>query len=101
MRAGAIALALPLVFALAVAGDCRGQRRRPDSPARPRCFDFHTLYNTNCQACHGADGTMGRRWSWVILNTRRWWTMRTLRKWISGGMRERRCRRLRSRPEGC
>jgi mono/diheme cytochrome c family protein len=87
MRAGAIALALPLVFALAGCGRLPGSKAEADSPARPEdVLDFHTLYNTNCQACHGANGHNGPA---MELGNPKYQALvddATLRKWISGGM---------------
>jgi mono/diheme cytochrome c family protein len=59
MRRGAMALVLPLALALAGCGRLPGAKAEA-APTRPEdVMDFHTLYNTNCQACHGANGHGG------------------------------------------
>jgi len=59
MRSPAIAL-LPLLLTLAGCSQLPGARAADETPHRPdQVLDFTTLYNTNCQACHGANGHDG------------------------------------------
>jgi cytochrome c oxidase cbb3-type subunit 3 len=55
-------LALAMAFALGALAGCDQMPGYPKNevPARPdQVTDFHTLYNTNCQACHGTNGQNG------------------------------------------
>ncbi len=86
MRRGALALVLPLVFALTGCGRLPGARAEA-TPARPEdVLDFHTLYSTNCQACHGANGHNGPAMELGNPEYQALVDDATLRKWISGGM---------------
>jgi cytochrome c oxidase cbb3-type subunit 3 len=86
MRRGAMALALPLVFALA--GCSRVPEATVEAPApRPEAvMDFHALYSANCQACHGANGHGGPAMELGNAEYQGLVDDATLRKWISGGM---------------
>jgi len=87
MRAKAIARVLPLVLALAGCGRSSGAKADADSPARPEdVLDFHALYSTNCQACHGANGHNGPAMELGNPEYEALVDDATLRKWISGGM---------------
>jgi cytochrome c oxidase cbb3-type subunit 3 len=86
MRAGAIALALPLVFALAGCGRLPGATAAQVTPRPEQVLDFHTLYGTNCQACHGANGHGGPAMELGNPEYQALADDATLRKWISGGM---------------
>ncbi|HZZ40141.1 MAG TPA: cytochrome c [Acidobacteriaceae bacterium] len=81
------AAALPLLLALAGCEQMPGARAEAHPPLRPdRILDFHTLYNQNCQACHGADGQNGPA---IDLANPEYLTMTddaTLRKIIASGM---------------
>ncbi len=60
MRRGALVLVLPLVLALGGCDHLPGATAAEGTPQRPdQVVDFKTLYNTNCQACHGANGHGG------------------------------------------
>lgn len=62
MRPGSMALAaaFPLLFALAGCGSMPGAHGADQPPPRPeQVLDFHTLFEQNCQACHGAGGQNG------------------------------------------
>jgi cytochrome c oxidase cbb3-type subunit III len=86
MRAGAIALALPLVLALAGCGRLPGATAAQVTPRPEQVLDFHTLYGTNCQACHGANGHGGPAMELGNPEYQALVDDATLRKWISGGM---------------
>jgi cytochrome c oxidase cbb3-type subunit III len=84
MRVGAMALALPLVLALA---GCGRTTAEAGTPARPEdVLDFHTLYSTNCQACHGVNGHGGPAMELGNPEYQALVDDATLRKWIAGGM---------------
>ncbi len=84
------------------AGDCRGQRRRRILRRGPKMFWIFTRCTTRiARRVTGPTGTMGRRWSSAIPNIRRWWMTRRCGSGFREECRERRCRRLRSRREGC
>lgn len=60
MRRGALVLVMPLVLALAGCSHLTGAEAAEGTPQRPdQVVDFRTLYSTNCQACHGANGHGG------------------------------------------
>jgi cytochrome c oxidase cbb3-type subunit 3 len=87
MRAGGMALALPLVLALAGCGRLPGATAAAGTPARPEeVMDFHALYGANCQACHGAGGHGGPAMELGNPEYQALVDDATLRKWISGGM---------------
>jgi len=87
MRAGAMALALPVLLALTGCGRLPGATAAAGTAPRPEdVMDFHALYSANCQACHGAGGQNGPA---VDLGNPEYQALvddGTLRKWISGGM---------------
>jgi cytochrome c oxidase cbb3-type subunit 3 len=87
MRRGALAFLLPVALALAGCGRLPGARAEAEPPARPEdVLDFHTLYSTNCQACHGANGHNGPAMELGNPEYQALVDDATLRKWISGGM---------------
>ena len=87
MRRGALTFVLPLVLALAGCGRLPGARAEAAIPVRPEdVLDFNTLYNTNCQACHGANGHNGPAMELGNPEYQALVDDATLRKWISGGM---------------
>jgi cytochrome c oxidase cbb3-type subunit 3 len=54
------AAALPLLIALSGCEQMPGARAEAHPPTRPdQVLDFHTLYDQNCQSCHGARGQNG------------------------------------------
>ena len=62
MRRGVLVLPLVLALVSVLAGcaSAPGARAAEGTPLRPeQVLDFTTLYNTNCQACHGANGHGG------------------------------------------
>jgi cytochrome c oxidase cbb3-type subunit III len=86
MRPGAMILALPLVLALGGCARLPGAMAEA-TPARPeQVLDFHTLYGTNCAACHGAGGHGGPAMELGNPEYQALVDDATLRKWISGGM---------------
>lgn len=87
MRTHTWALLLPLAAALTGCGRMPGARAEADSPARPQdVLDFHALYSTNCEACHGANGHNGPAMELGNPEYQALVDDDTLRKWISGGM---------------
>jgi cytochrome c oxidase cbb3-type subunit III len=83
---GAMALALPLVLALAGCGRMPGAKAE-ETPVRPDAvMDFPALYSTNCQACHGTNGHGGPAMELGNPEYQALVDDATLRKWISGGM---------------
>lgn len=87
MRPGALVFLLPLLLVLAGCGRLPGARAEAEPPARPEdVLDFHTLYSTNCQACHGANGHNGPAMEIGNPEYQALVDDATLRKWISGGM---------------
>jgi cytochrome c oxidase cbb3-type subunit III len=87
MRRGAMALLLPLLLAVAGCERSPGTMAAEDIPLRPsQVMDFRTLYNTNCQGCHGADGHGGPAMELANPEYQALIDDATLRKWISGGM---------------
>jgi mono/diheme cytochrome c family protein len=81
-----MAMALPLLFALA--GCSRMPEATVEAPApRPEAvLDFHALYSANCQACHGVNGHGGPAMELGNPEYQALVDDATLRKWISGGM---------------
>ena len=60
MLRGAMTLALPLALALTGCSRLPGAKAAEETRLRPdQVLDFTTLYNTNCQACHGTNGHGG------------------------------------------
>jgi cytochrome c oxidase cbb3-type subunit 3/ubiquinol-cytochrome c reductase cytochrome c subunit len=54
------AAAVPFLIALAGCSQLPGATAEAHPPLRPeQVLDFHTLYNQNCQACHGTGGQNG------------------------------------------
>jgi len=54
------AVALPLLLALTGCSQMPGATAEAHPPLRPdQVLDFHTLFEQNCQACHGAGGQNG------------------------------------------
>jgi cytochrome c oxidase cbb3-type subunit III len=86
MRWVAMAVALPLVLALAGCARMPGATAEETPPRPDQVLDFHTLYTTNCQACHGADGHGGPAMELGNPEYQALVDDATLRKWISGGM---------------
>ncbi len=87
MRAGAMTLAFPLLLALTGCGRLPGAAAAAGTAPRPdEIMDFHALYSTNCQACHGAGGQNGPATDLANPEYQALVDDGTLRKWISGGM---------------
>jgi mono/diheme cytochrome c family protein len=79
-----MAFVLPLLLATAGCGRTAAEH---DTPARPdQVMDFKTLYNANCQACHGVAGHGGPAMELGNPEYQALVDDATLRKWISGGM---------------
>lgn len=80
------------IAALALAALLAGCDRAPgaakiDEYTPPdRVTDFHQLYATNCQACHGANGQGGPAMDLGNPEYQALVDDATLKKWISGGM---------------
>lgn len=86
MRLAAMVL-LPLVLALAGCSRLPGGQAAEGTPQRPdQVVDFKTLYNTNCQACHGANGHGGPAMELGNPEYQALADDATLRKTISQGM---------------
>jgi cytochrome c oxidase cbb3-type subunit III len=77
-----LALAAALAGCDRAPGDAKVEEYTPPN----RVTDFHALYATNCQACHGANGQSGPA---TDLGNPEYQTLvddATLKKWISNGM---------------
>lgn len=78
--------------ALALAAVAAGCDRAPGAPRMDeytppsQVTDFHQLYATNCQACHGANGQGGPAMDLGNPEYQALVDDATLKKWISGGM---------------
>jgi cytochrome c oxidase cbb3-type subunit 3/ubiquinol-cytochrome c reductase cytochrome c subunit len=60
MRSSALILAAVLALTLVACDRLPGKPRYEDRPRRPtEIEDFDDLYNSNCQGCHGSNGTLG------------------------------------------
>jgi len=60
LRSLAAAAAVPVLIALSGCGQLPGATAEAHPPVRPdQILDFHTLYNQNCQSCHGTGGQNG------------------------------------------
>jgi len=87
MRTRAAATLTALVFAALLAG-CDGAPGYPKGESVPpsQVTDFHALYATNCQACHGANGEGGPAIDLANPEYQALVDDASLKKWISGGM---------------
>lgn len=80
------AAALALAAVLAGCDSAPGALKADEYTAPDQVTDFHALYASNCQACHGANGQSGPA---MDLGNPQYQALiddATLKKWISGGM---------------
>jgi cytochrome c oxidase cbb3-type subunit III len=85
-RAPILIAALALAAAVAGCGHAPGAARIEDYTRPDQVSDFHTLYATNCQACHGANGQGGPAMDLGNPEYQALVDDATLKKWISTGM---------------
>jgi cytochrome c oxidase cbb3-type subunit III len=78
--------ALALAAALAGCDHAPGAAKIDDYTPPDQVMDFHSLYATNCQACHGANGHSGPAMELGNPEYQALVDDATLKKWISTGM---------------
>jgi cytochrome c oxidase cbb3-type subunit III len=88
MRLHALIPVAALALAVALAGCDRAPGAAKADVYTPpdQVTDFHTLYATNCQACHGANGQSGPAMDLGNPEYQALVDDATLKKWISTGM---------------